>query len=155
MTDEEAYLESAKKRFWAKVKKSKDSDGCWEWQGCKTRAGYGQINLNGKSCYAHRFVWEFTKGQIPDGIYACHHCDNPGCVNPDHIFLGTNSDNQQDAKTKGRRASGSNKLTEEDVVKIRKRYSIGDITQRKIADIYGVTDPCISMIVTRKTWGEI
>lgn len=86
-------------RFWPKVKKS---DGCWEWQATKRR-GYGSFAIkHAVFMMAHRVAYELTHGPIPEGMYLCHHCDNRVCVRPDHMFVGTNSDNQQDAKRKGR-----------------------------------------------------
>jgi hypothetical protein len=87
-------------RFWAKVRKG---DGCWEWQGA-TRHGYGTVWVAeaGGMRLAHRIAWELTNGPIPDGLLACHHCDNRVCVRPDHLFLGTYADNAQDMSRKGR-----------------------------------------------------
>lgn len=91
---------SAAERFWRKVKKS---DGCWEWTGTKNSRGYGMFTPTpGKRVLAHRFSWEMENGRIPDGLFGCHRCDNPGCVRPDHLFVGTNSDNIRDAVAKGR-----------------------------------------------------
>lgn len=84
-------------RFWEKVAKG---DGCWEWQGARHAKGYGQF-LTDTQSKAHRFSWELHFGPIPDGMQVCHHCDNPPCVRPDHLFLGTNQDNVDDAYAKG------------------------------------------------------
>lgn len=84
--------------FWKKVKKS---EGCWEWQGCLS-GGYGSVTVNKQCLRAHRFVWTFTFGAIPDGLFVCHHCDNRRCVRPDHLFLGTTDDNMRDMVIKGR-----------------------------------------------------
>lgn len=82
-------------RFWAKVEKT---EGCWEWTGSKSRKGYGQFN-EGR---AHRVSWEMHNGPIPEGMFVCHHCDNPPCVRPDHLFIGDNAANMRDAFAKGR-----------------------------------------------------
>ncbi len=87
-------------RFWAKVGKT---EGCWLWKGRRTESGYGHFGIrSGKMCRAHRFSFELAYGPIPSGMYICHHCDNPPCVRPDHLFVGTNSDNAKDAIAKGR-----------------------------------------------------
>ena len=80
----------------------KDSSGCWLWQACKDRDGYGQLQVAGRSIGAHRVSWELTNGPIPEGLYVCHHCDITNCVNPDHLFIGTNTDNMRDKVNKGR-----------------------------------------------------
>lgn len=87
-------------RFWSKVDKN-GAGGCWVWRGAKSKR-YGIFYLNGKKEKAHRLAWLFTHGSIPPDKMACHKCDNPPCVNPDHIFWGTMSDNIRDCVAKGR-----------------------------------------------------
>lgn len=75
---------------------------CWNWTGYKTELGYGRLRLNNKKTLAHRASYEIFVGKIPDKKLVCHKCDNPSCLNPDHLFLGTNNDNVQDRVKKGR-----------------------------------------------------
>lgn len=90
---------SPKERFWARVK---TTDGCWLWVGNRGREGYGSIWVHGRAVRVHRFSWELHYGTIPHGMYVCHRCDNPSCVNPLHLFLGTHLDNMRDKMSKGR-----------------------------------------------------
>lgn len=83
--------------FWRNVDK-RGPDECWEWKRARNSSGYGRLG----STAAHRVAWHLTNGQIPDGMYICHHCDNPPCCNPAHLFCGTQTDNMQDAKAKNR-----------------------------------------------------
>ena len=92
------------KRFWDKVDKTGE---CWIWTAYTKTDGYGQFKFDGKMRGAHRMAWLLTNGEIPDGMLVCHTCDNPSCVNPNHLFLGTNQDNADDKMNKGRHASVS------------------------------------------------
>ena len=85
--------------------------GCWNYMRAVDRKGYGKVYGNGTQTLAHRFVYSFYNGEIPEGLFACHHCDNPRCCNPDHIFIGTNADNLRDAARKGRLCGLSKKYT--------------------------------------------
>lgn len=97
---------TAEARFWEKVNKT---NTCWEWTAHKLFNGYGRFNINGKTDYAHRISWQFATGKYPKGKQVLHSCDNPACVRPDHLFLGTLNDNMVDRNKKGRQAN-SNKL---------------------------------------------
>ena len=101
---------------------------------------------------AHRLSWIMANGPIQDGLWILHHCDNPPCVNPDHLFLGNRSDNLTDCARKGRVAGV--KLSFDDAVEIRRKYSKGNITQKMLSKEYGICSPLISMIVTHKRLKE-
>ena len=143
-------------RFWKKVDKSTLS-GCWEWMAYKLPQGYGRFRVAGRMQLAHRVSYELTHGPIPDGMFVCHRCDNRGCVNPDHLFLGTQADNLRDMREKGRaapvvgEAHGAARLTEADVLAIRADTR----TQAAIAADYGVTQPLVNKIKRRKTWAHV
>jgi hypothetical protein len=99
-----ATREGLPDRFWARVDSSQP-DGCWIWKGRRTTRGYGTVNAGlGKNLAAHRASWQIHNGPIPDGLWVLHHCDNPSCVRPDHLFLGTHDDNMRDMALKGRNA---------------------------------------------------
>jgi hypothetical protein len=107
--------EEVSARFWAKVQKS---EGCWEWNGCKLDRGYGAFHLRNAwrgvrkgTCRTHRISWALHYGDVPAGMLVCHHCDNPSCVRPDHLFLGTDADNNRDRAAKGRTVSAQSDKT--------------------------------------------
>lgn len=147
-----------KERFWSKVNKTPT---CWLWTGSTTRDGYGKISLGQcgiKFTYrAHRFAYLITKGE-PGNNLVCHNCDTPLCVNPEHLFLGNNTDNQQDMikKRRDNRAKGQklSNLTDEKVLEIRRRVAAGE-KQNKICSEYGLTKGGINHIVMRDTWKHI
>lgn len=144
-------------RFWSHVAKS---DGCWLWVGATYANGYGRIRVGARCVVAHRQAWILTNGAIPDGLLACHKCDNRPCVRPDHLFLGSHADNVRDMDIKGRRADfrGEShpgaRLTSDDVLTIRARHASGD-AQNIIASEYGVTAQTVCFIVNRQTWRHV
>lgn len=136
-------------RFWSKVAIGTE-DECWSWLGGKTMdGGYGTFSINYRMWVAHRVAWILTRGQIPDGLSVCHKCDNPGCVNPYHLFLGNNVDNCVDSARKGHKTK---KLTEDEVLEIRGRYAAGGVLQQDLAYEFGVSPALIGKIVHRDIW---
>lgn len=134
-------------RFWSKV--SKIESGCWLWKAAKDSQGYGHFWFNKRHCKAHRVSWELLNGPVgSDEIFVLHKCDTPSCVNPDHLFLGTNDDNILDHLLKGR--SGK-KLDEFKVRDIRKDTD----SHMAISKKYGVTKTLIGHIKRRKIWTHI
>lgn len=147
-------------RFWFKVD-IQDGGRCWEWLGHRNRWGYGAFWLNGKHLRAHRFVYELIHGPIPDGLVVMHSCDNPACVRPDHLSLGTHRDNWLDSKKKGRQVqrnlygeeSPKAKLTDEQVATIRDHYAQGQRAQY-LADEYGVGVATIYALIRFCSWKQ-
>lgn len=92
---------NVEERFWSKVSKC-ECDKCWEWTASLNSKGYGRMNMQGRTGLSHRLSWLIHFSEIPDGLDVLHHCDNPKCVNPNHLFLGTHSDNMRDMVKKGR-----------------------------------------------------
>ena len=155
-------VKSLEDRFWEKVDK-KGPDDCWEWRGAKTRKGYGEIHDGDRTLRANRVSWEIANGPIPKGngyhgTCVLHHCDNPGCVNPTHLFLGTVADNNHDREKKGRSVyvrgerQGSAKLTVRNIHTIRQMLR-GGVSRRVIANKYGVAQCTIGDINTGRKWG--
>ena len=151
-----------KQRFAGKISIG-HPNGCWEWQGAK-RHGYGAIKVDGTQRQSHRVSYEINVGPIPEingyhGTCVCHKCDNRGCVNPDHLFLGTNAENLYDMKKKNRQAKGVHHgnavLNESDVLKIRAEYSNGGVSQAGLGEKYNVSSSLINYIVNRKMWKHI
>lgn len=132
---------------------------CIEAPGTRTHDGYVYCQMNGKTTLLHRKVWTEANGPIPDGMYICHHCDNPACVNLDHLFLGTPSDNVQDSLAKGRRPLGeqvsNHVLTKQDVVAIRGLHAQGHLSLRQIGEMYGVSYQTVWLIALRRRWRHV
>lgn len=135
--------------------------GCWLWRGAKElRFGYGKFRHHGISKNAHRASWELFHGPIPSELFVCHTCDVPGCVNPEHLFLGTSDDNNKDRAAKNRtvtrhgEANNKAKLTEEDVRQIRQMYIEG-ASGVDIAKCFPVNHCAIYDILNDKTWRHV
>jgi hypothetical protein len=146
-------------RFWPKVATAA-GDGCWLWTGKKHQHGYGLLRAgrqNDSYLRAHRVAWEIINGPIPPGLCVLHRCDVPACVRPDHLFLGTQTDNNRDKHAKGRTARGEQagraKLTILQVREIRARHTAG-ATQRALATEYGVTENAVWNLVNGRTWAS-
>ncbi len=147
---------SAEERFFNKIKEN--AIGCWEWQAAKCN-GYGVFKLDGRTVRAHRRSWILANGSIPHGLFVLHTCDNRKCVNPDHLFLGTQAENMADKVAKERQArgaaNGASILNEQEIIEIRQKYSSGNIMQRELAAIFGVDKTNISLIVNRVSWKHV
>lgn len=132
-------------------------NSCWQWMGYTNPKGYGRMWLNGKLHMAHRASYILNNGHIPDGMHVLHRCDNPSCVNPAHLFIGSNDDNVKDKMTKGRHrpialfgsANPATKLTDEQVRAIRTEREKGQLVS-EIARVYGVSNSLISLICANK-----
>jgi hypothetical protein len=137
--------------------------GCWEWQAWKKEDGYGRFaRSRGDYPYAHRISYQIHKGPIPDGLQINHHCDNRGCVNPDHLYAGTPQENVQDAIERTGFLEGrigenavSAKLTASDVREIRERYKREEITHRELAGEYGVSHTAVGRAIRGESWGHL
>jgi hypothetical protein len=140
--------------FWKKVRVCLP-DECWEWQRFCSPDGYGKCMYLGEQL-AHRAAWVDFYEDIPAGLCVLHHCDNPKCCNPSHLFLGTRDDNMADRNAKGRQARGERnataKLTRIQVEEIRRRYACGDVSQEALGAEYGVTGRNICDIVRNRIW---
>ena len=159
-----AHGRTLEERFWTFVTRRSPIE-CWPWIGSLNRQGYGHIaewrdgiRHNKRS---NRLSWEIHHGPIPPGMFVCHHCDNPPCVNPDHLFLGNNFSNMRDMMRKGRKVQthgemhGSAKLLDDDIPIIRRMHRSGRTTQCDIAKIYNVSASTIHDIIKGKTWRHI
>jgi len=158
-------------RFWSKVDKSGD---CWIWIAGRIQTGYGSFYANGRSHRANRVAYEIATGPIPEGMFVCHRCDNPSCVRPDHLWLGSAAENSADMVAKGRAASGDQspvrlhpesrprgekhhaaKVTAETVKAIRARYVQGGVTQMALAALFSLDQTTISDIIRRRSWRHL
>lgn len=155
-------------RFWSKVLKT---DTCWIWTGERSKFGHGRFLYNSVRVSAHRFAYETFVGPIPSGLLVCHKCDVPSCVNPDHLFTGTQKDNIQDCVKKGRwvqaklkaqhpewcargEAAGNAVLKTEQALTILSMLRCG-VTLKTVSEAFGITQATASQIRSGKTWKHI
>lgn len=138
--------------------------GCWNWR--TTLYRYGNFTIDAKSISAHRASWLIHNGAIPDGLFILHRCDNKRCVNPHHLFLGTQAENMRDMARKGRqtkllppvrrgRANHAAKVTEDQVIEIRQMWDSGNYRLKDIAIRYGISVPSTHKIARRETWTHV
>lgn len=146
-------------RFIKKVFKSEN--GCWLWQAAINKRGYGIVKIDGRSLLAHRASWEIHNGSIPDGLFLCHKCDVRDCVNPGHLFLGTNQDNVTDKENKGRgnqakgERSPNSKLHRLQVMAIRYRREVLGETVESLGKTYGIAHANISQVCLYRVWKHL
>jgi len=160
---------SQEERFWAKVSKKgpipKHCPGigeCWIWTAACYPSGYGMFYLNGRLTGAHVASWILAHSPVPRGLHICHHCDNHLCVRPDHLFIGTRSDNMRDMHSKGRgggrgacgERNGHAKLTGDQVLAIRHRFDAGE-RGVALATEFGITQNIVSRVVTGASWRHV
>ncbi len=147
-------------RWWSHVDR-RGEDECWEWQASRYYYGHGRFSVKTKPISAHRWGYEFLVGPIPEGMFVCHHCDNPPCVNPKHLFVGTARDNMLDKMRKGRQGNcgsshqgvrnGRAKLTLVEVESIRCLGAQG-ATQLEIARLFGISPTQTARILKGESW---
>jgi hypothetical protein len=150
-------MKTAKERFDSKWEED-ELRGCWLWTAACYGTGYGVLRVNGRNHHAHRMSWRFHRGEIPEGMHVLHKCDVRSCVNPDHLFLGTNDDNIQDCISKGRWACGEKaakaKLTTVDIIEIIRLHNSG-LGYKKLGKQFGVDFSTIYKITKRKRWRHL
>lgn len=147
-----------REHFYSFVKPAGRND-CWQFQGYIEGTGYGRLKVAGKRRMAHRVSFEIHHGNITPGMMICHRCDNPSCVNPNHLFQGSSRDNKLDCTSKRRHAFGSKSpnavLTEEQVREIRGDHKAGKISYREAARKYGVSFGLIGHILRGRAWNYL
>lgn len=146
-------LRPIEERFWKKVSPEPNT-GCWLWTGATQRNGYGVIKMDypsKRNVAAHRFSWALVNGAIPDGMVVCHKCDNPPCVNPDHLYAGTLKDNARDMVERGRARYGMKITFPYDLVElVRAEYAAGGISTTQLSKKHGISVAHVGRIVNNQ-----
>lgn len=141
-------------KFWRRVQKG---DGCWLWTGPTDRRGYGDHRIGGRHVRAHRVAYEIANREAPGALLVCHACDNPTCVNPDHLFLGSHADNNADCIRKGRarpakgEAHGKHRLT----VELVREFRSSPLSNRALARLHGVSNTTVMRARNGQHWGHV
>lgn len=157
------YFRRAKRdlKLYLKMRSTRSSNGCIEWTGPKDNDGYGNCQINKKDWRAHRLaysVYNNISREDMEGLLVCHKCDNPSCINPDHLYLGTHFDNNRDTVKRGRHVNVHQKLSREEAEEIRDLFPIltrnNFMTQKQIAEMYGVTPGAIYHIVKGLSYAQ-
>lgn len=153
------YDQDVLDRFWSKVRKSEETDGCWLWTASLHTEGYGHFGLRGRIVRAHRVSWEIANGvTVPDGMKLCHTCDNPPCVRPDHLFIGTDAENAKDKVRKGRSPRGEEapkvRLTNDSVQRIVELRRQG-VPRKDVARLSDIDPSVITRIMSGQIWSHI
>lgn len=136
------------------------NSGCYLWLGRLNEWGYGVFRIDGKTVLAHRASWEEERGEIPEGMKVCHSCDNPPCINPSHLWLGTDYDNTHDSMRKGRQRKrrgeqhGNASITEIQALEIISAIASGE-KDRKISNKIGCSKNIVSMIRYNRIWKHL
>jgi hypothetical protein len=145
-------------RFWSKVGIGRKNE-CWEWKDYKDKDGYGTFWLDGSDRRAHRVAYEITKGKIPEGKCCCHFCDNPSCVNPNHLWIGTSKENTHDAIKNRIFPMGENhwksRLTETQIKQIRALRNQEGKSLAELSNQFGVTKAHIWQVSVGKSWKHV
>lgn len=153
----ELYEQHLTERFLKSIRIT--DSGCWEWQKSRWESGYGKVGVYRQIVAAHIVSYRLFRGPIADGLFVCHECDNPPCVNPDHLFLGTHQQNMDDMVAKGRQTRGvlnsHAKITEDQVQEIRHLYAAGGMTQKDIGARFGITKSNVHLIVCGLAWKHV
>lgn len=155
LSRQEEVTNATKNRFFSKIKK--EDSGCWTWLGANN-GRYGSMTINRKTNGAHRISFLIHKGDIPDGLFVLHSCDNTWCVNPDHLLLGDHAQNMKDKSERGRYWGdrvNTSKLTAPAVRLARRAYRDGHYTQAELAEILGISQPAVSSLIRESNWRKL